>query len=330
MNGGATRRLVQQHLADPGSGWSMGTIGAIAEFVRDPDEPVTSTGDGLVTARGGIRVTVPLEAAALAYETPAGPHDHWNHAVALCLPGPTARQAARASVTELGPDRAALLADDRAGVLFDLGLGTPTVDVCVRTADHALIALLRAAAGTSLFTPGSTLAADLVAAGPHRVFATACGRIEVYAAIPPPQGRSPDGPHTHLLPHLLRTGRTHAATVPVPEGYLPCAHLYPPHPLTDLAGRPRPFDTSRHRAFQGLLARFGDHRQIHAKAATVTAVRAGVSLPPATGPIERAAVAVTLRQLGHIDGPSPTLAAARARHGTPAELLDPDGDRNGG
>ncbi|HEY4005844.1 MAG TPA: hypothetical protein VGM60_11760 [Pseudonocardia sp.] len=50
--------------------------------------------------------------------------------------------------------------------------------------------------------------------------------------------------------------------------------------------------------------------------------------PPTTH--RAAAVAVTLRQLGHIDGPSPSLAAARARHGTAAELLDPDGDRNGG
>ena len=221
MVGDTVDRLVEEYLDDPEAGWSMGTRGAIAEFVRDPGEPVTRAAGSVVTDRGGIRLIPPAGVQPVAYETPAGPRDDWNHAVALCLPAGAARCAARTEVTELGPDRSALRAGDRSAVLFDLGLGTPTVDVCVRTADPALLELLRAAAGSALFADGGRLAGRVAAASPHRVFATACGRVEVYAAIPPADGRSPDAPHTHLLPRLLRAapGRpAHPPTVPIQAG----------------------------------------------------------------------------------------------------------------
>jgi hypothetical protein len=372
MVGDTVDRLVEEYLDDPDASWSMGTRGAIAEFARGAGEPVTRAPGAAVTDRGGIRLAPPPGVRPVAYETPAGPRDDWNHAVALCLPAEFARCGARIQVTELGPDRAALRPADRASVLFDLGLGTPTVDVCVRTADPELLALLRAAAGAALFADGGRLAGLVASASPHRVFGTACGRVEVYAAIPPVDGRSPDGPHTHLLPHLLRTvpGRpAHPPTVPIPAGLVSCAELYPPHPAQDLLGRPLPFDAARHRAFQLLLERYGDAGQRRLKADTVRAVRAGrvpgaASAPAgsdgargrraeagstagmATDPAGRAAVAVALRQLAHWATPetgdpvpgsasAPVLdsvldpAWAEHRH-PPAELLDPDGDRNGG
>ena len=96
-------------------------------------------------------------------------------------------------------------------------------------------------------------------ANPHRVFISRLGRIEVYQPIPPPSGKSPEGPHTHVLPRLLKSGRTHPATEPVPEGWIPCAHLYPPHPARDGLGEPR---AVRRRApsmhFRQMMAACGD------------------------------------------------------------------------
>ncbi|MEJ8280988.1 DUF6925 family protein [Pseudonocardia spirodelae] len=320
--------LLDAHLADPHAGWSMGAPGAIAEFVRTPGEPARTGPDTVVTGRGGIRVAPHPALRPVAHRTPVGPHEHWNHAVALCLPAAAARGPGRTVVTVLGPDRDALRPADRGAVLVDLGLGLPTVDACVRTADPDLRALLEGAAGGPL---DGALTAALVAAGPHRVFTTALGRVEVYAAIPPPDGRSPDGPHTHLLPHVLREGRTHAATVPVPAGYLPCAHLYPAHPLTDLTGRPIPFDPVRAAAFDRLLDRFGDPGQREVTTRVVRAVAAGEppGPRPATAP-GRAAQAVALRVLAVAGGADPAvLDAWRGRTGE-RDLLDPDGDRNGG
>ena len=98
----------------------------------------------------------------------------------------------------------------------------------------------------------------ILATNPHRVFLSRLGRIEVFQPIPPPDGKSPDGPHTHVLPGLLRHRRTHAATEPIPDGLVPCAHVYPAHPAKDGMGQPRPFDRARHDAFQAILRSYGD------------------------------------------------------------------------
>jgi hypothetical protein len=337
--------LIAGYLDDPDAGWSMGTPGAIAEFVRLPGEPAWRLDDGVVTGHGGIRISAPPGCRALAYQTPVGPQDHWNHAVALCLPehsallnhGARPEHSARIGsatvVTEIGPDAEPLRPQDADAVLFDLGLGTPTVQACVRTTDPDLLDALRAACGTPLFAPGSTIAARLVVAGPHRVFRTALGRIEVYTAIPPRGGRSPDGPHTHLLPELLRAGRTHQATVPVPAGHLPCAHLYPAHPLTDVTGRPVPLDAGRFVAFERLLDRHGDPDQRRLDAAVRAAVTAGDGpdrVPRPGDPPGRAALTVALRKLAHTGATPAVLDRWRRTDPGLGDLLDHDGDRNAG
>jgi hypothetical protein len=59
-----------------------------------------------------------------------------------------------------------------------------------------------------VFEPGNPAMGMILAANPHRVFISRLGRIEVYQPIPPPSGKSPEGPHTHVLPRLLKSGRT--------------------------------------------------------------------------------------------------------------------------
>ena len=140
-------------------------------------------------------------------------------------------------------------------------------------------AQLRAHAGRAVFEPGNPAMGMILHANPHRVFISRLGRIEVYQPIPPPSGKSPEGPHTHVLPKLLNSGRTHPATEPIPDGWIPCAHLYPPHPARDGLGEARPFDAARHDAFQQMMAACGDPETLAIKRRVVDAVRAGQ--PPA-------------------------------------------------
>jgi hypothetical protein len=111
--------------------------------------------------------------------------------------------------------------------LFDLGLGILQMDACVPVNDPAIVAALRGCTGKSVFALGNDAMGIMLAANPHRVFVSRSGRAEVFQPIPPPDGKSPDGPHTHDLPKLLSHRRTHATTEPVPEGCVACAHLYP-------------------------------------------------------------------------------------------------------
>ena len=255
----AVTALLREALADPGTAWGLGSFGAIAEFMRDPDEVVTALPDvrlGMATERGAIALTVRSDLRPVAYETAVA--SGWNHAVALCLPDDACAMSRRGVVTELGPDREAARQQDRDAILFDLGLDLLAVDACVRTRDPEAIACLRSGVGRPLFDHQNPIGRQLVAMSPHRVFLARVGRVEVYAPIPGPGGTSPEGPHTHVLPKLLRSGRTHAATTPIPAGWVPCAGIHPAHPYKDMMGRRIAFDAARHAAFQVLLDRWGD------------------------------------------------------------------------
>jgi len=168
----------------------------------------------------------------------------------------------------------------------------------------------------------------ILAANPHRVFVSCLGRIEVYQPIPPPGGKSPNGPHTHVLPKLLAHGRTHAATEPLPDGWVPCAHLYPPHPLRDRFGQRHSFRRERHDAFQTVLARYGIADRIELKRCVVASVMAGrgpEAISVADDRFARATVRVALRQLRAMDRQSATLFAWLSAYDRlePSEEEDP-------
>jgi hypothetical protein len=190
----------------------------------------------------------------------------------LCLPEKMAHTGARTVVTELGPDADAIRPQDRGAILFDLGIGKPQSEICVRTADPRTLASLREACGKPLFGHGHGVAALMPALSPHRVFRSKVARVEVYQPIPPPDGKTPEGPHTHVRPNLVKHRRSHAATVPVPAGWLPVLWLFPPHPLQHASGVATPFDVARYEAFQSLLQRFGDCDALAGKQATSEAM----------------------------------------------------------
>ena len=311
--------LIADQLADPEAQWSLGTFGAIAEFMRDADEPAELVREepvaAVVTPRGGIRIEARPGLRPVAFETITT--QSWSQRVAFCLPERESAMNRRAVLAELGPDPRALRTQDSDGILFDLGLGVLQVDCCVRTGDAELIKGLRAQAGRSLFEAGNPAMALILRHSPHRVFMTRAGRAEVYQQIPAPGGTAPEGPHTHVLPKLLARGRTHAATEPIPKGWVSCAHLYPPHPLRDGHGRARPFDGARYAAFQRLLSRHGDIEHVHLKRNVIKAINAGAGPEAIAMPADRfaqASIRVALRQLKASSGTSPELAAWFAAH----------------
>jgi hypothetical protein len=226
--------MLRAHVADPTSSWSLGTFGALAEFHRNATEPARLSADALTvaTGRGAMRIHPHPEAAALAYEAPAGDREHRRRGLVVYLPERYARRAQRRVLTEIGPDHDAIQPRHRVFPLFDLGLGAPHVDAFVRVHQRDLLPVLRAALGRPLLEPGNAALGALKAQGPQRVFVSELGRIEVYQPIPAAGASSPEGPHTHLLPELLALGRTHAADVPLPAGCLPCLYLHPSDPFT--------------------------------------------------------------------------------------------------
>ena len=311
--------ILAEQAADSEVAWSLGTFGALAEFMRDADEPVALARDdgaaSAVTPRGGLRIARHSDLRPIASESPTT--ESWSHRVALCLAEAQCAMSGRTAFTEVGPDREALREEDRAGVLFDLGLGALHADFHVRSSDPDVIAALRVFTGQSVFSPTSGAMKVILAANPHRVFVSRLGRIEVYQPIPPAGGKSPTGPHTHVLPKLLAHGRTHSANEPLPPGWIPCAHFYPPHPAREPFGLHRPFQAERHVAFQVLLKRYGDPQRLALKQHVIDSVMSSgepTAIVIGDDRFARATVRVALRQLRASDPAASALAAWLSAH----------------
>ena len=259
------QRLLADYARQPEAAWVCGGFGALAEFTFDAGEPVVFADAGAVgaaTARGAFHLAPAAGVRAVAYETLSKTARGWGQGLVLCLPRDSARIGERTVVTELGPDHEAIRPQDRSAILFDLGIGKPQSEICVRAADPKTIARLRDVCGHPLFShAAAALLADMPVLSPHRVFRSAVARVEVYQPIPPPDGKTPDGPHTHVKPQLVIHRRSHAATVPIPPGWLPVLWLFPPHPLA------QQFDRARYDAFQDLLRRYGEPATLEGKAA---------------------------------------------------------------
>jgi hypothetical protein len=319
--------LLHAQIADADTQWSLGTFGGIAEFSRDRGEKVrltqSATGAAAVTARGGIAIELSDSCRPFAIEciTKAS----WSQRVALCLPARDCAMNRRTVLTELDVDRDALQPEHRGSTLFDLGLGALQADLCVRLDDHNTVAQLRSHCGRSVFDPANPAMGLLLETNPHRVFISRIGRIEVYQPIPPASGKSPDGPHTHVLPKLLKSGRTHAAIEPIPGGWIPCAHLYPGHPVSDGDGL---FDAARHDSFQRMIESFGVSDSLAIKRRVVDAIGSGE--PPSNLAITldrhgRTGVRITLRQLKAAGKASPILRAWLAEFDY--AVVEEDGDQ---
>jgi hypothetical protein len=318
---------------NPETQWSLGTFGGIAEFMRDSNEPVTITRNetsfSAVTARGGVRIEPRDDLRLFASESTT--RESWAHRIALCLREDQCAMNQRTVLTKLGPDTQAIRPEDCTGILFDLGIGALQSDLCVRIADADVVAALAPYVGRPILEQGNPAMGIILKANPPRVFISRIGRVEVYQPIPAANGKSPEGPHTHVLPNLLAHRRTHAATEQIPDGFVPCAHLYPAHPVHDALGHSLPFDAARHASFQTLLRSYGDPEFFALKQRVVEAVGAGEdpSVVKVTDKrFARANVRVTLRQLKAANVDSPSLEAWMASHERPGEVEEVDEERH--
>jgi hypothetical protein len=143
--------------------------------------------------------------------------------IVLALPRSEAKSFPGEGLVCLGPDRDAIREGARDEILYDFGLGRRSAGFGIRTACPDLIARLDGANGLDWRQFLPSIGTDIQRASPTRVVRNAIGRIEVFTTIPPPNGKSPAGPHTHLLPAYLIEGSDVPSKIDMPEGYVACA-----------------------------------------------------------------------------------------------------------
>lgn len=292
--------LLAELASDPDNGWNIGRFGAVGEFVRDPDEPATivQTPERLeiTTARGALRIAPQEPLAGIAWDSLSADGETWSHAVAFCVPQPP---TSHSTVAALGSDVDAILPDARTHLLFDLGVGAGAVRMALRTDDAALIAALGQAEGRPLSASPAVLP-EVLRAQPHRVLMSPAGRIEVFQPIPPADGKSPAGPHTHLLPKLLAKDRIHSANTPVPDGLQAVLTVHPRSPWRDSRGQHHPFDPDADAQFLQLADRFGLAEDAVVRETLLAEIESGLAPEAAAWPDTRrgrTAARIALRRL---------------------------------
>jgi hypothetical protein len=227
LAGRALAERLLQTAHDPSTTFAIGVQGAVAEFMRAPADRAIVKGDAdrlLVRSKlGALRLDLEPWVRVFSFG-PEGLPDE----VVLTVDRSRLTSAA-CTLSELGPDRDAVRKPERSALLFDLGLDRPTVRFCVRTDDPELIAALRGCVGQPWPEAAPALVPLLLERHPQRVVVSPLGRIEVRQPIGLRDGRpeTPVGPHTHLLPELLRTGRDLAPGRDLAAGYAPAASLFP-------------------------------------------------------------------------------------------------------
>lgn len=326
---------LRAHLDDHGCSWSIGGYGAIAEFHWLPDDTSPTCSDAsrhpsshpssdggeclsVATGAGALELRLPDDVVAYAYQGLSRHPERWLQGVSLCLPWRRARRAVRNRVTELGPDRGAIRVADRDALLFDMGLGLPHVDACVRSSDPRLLECLRAACGRSLLAHGNPLMSILKQASPHRVFVSEIGRVEVYQPIVQPGARpaTPLGPHTHVLPRLLAARRANADDHDAPPYHRACAYLYPRHPLMNSLGHRKPYDRDAHARFAKLMRQWGDADFVAEKERAREAMRARADAGDYRPPTDRKgrdALRIAIREHAQEGGDARVLSDWRTR-----------------
>lgn len=185
--------LVGASLGDGIGTWAIGVVGAVGEWFPDPSCVVTRpSADEFVASTDTATLRLRIPVATRAY-------------VGRRRDGTVARMVLAAPpipVSGVVNDRG----DDGNGRLVDLGIGIGSCSFMIRV-DDALHRLVAPHLGRPWQELMANVGGEIVAASPPRVVTTNLAEVEIRAPIPPPDGRSPEGSHTHLLPAELELGR---------------------------------------------------------------------------------------------------------------------------
>ncbi len=217
------KRWIISTLTERKGTWVTGVPGAVAEFPVRPERPIEiDVNDAAIEAQATdahLRLTLHDKLRGFVFAS-GGP-------IVLALPRNRATLPHVQGFTPLGVDRDAVGSRHGTHELFDLGLGRQCCRFMLRASSAAFASMMRRHEGKALEPLLRDAGAAILQESPHRVVESALARIEVFTRIPLIGENSPEGPHTHLLPSFLESGRELPLDLAIPVFACPIAIYYP-------------------------------------------------------------------------------------------------------
>lgn len=249
------KNLILESANKPSTSWAIVRNGIVAEFSIVPGDDVKTSFKGnklhIKTQRASLSLEFDNSISAIIAESGAHGCSPWTQNIYLTIPSEHAQMAGRDKLTFLGDFNE----DSVAGKLWDLGVGNKTVDAYI-IADSDTHHLLKHKEEQNILNDPKFLR-ELVQHSPIRFFKSKFASILVKQKIPLSESDENDGPHTHLLPSLMKNKKRFLS--PVPENVEPIIQVSPFVSVIDGNGQFYKWGGFDNDKFQKLLQKHGDN-----------------------------------------------------------------------
>jgi hypothetical protein len=254
--------LIIQSASKTDSSWAIVRDGIVAEFSVVPgDKPSVSFENNILridTHRATLCINFDESIDFIVAESGAHGCSPWTQNVYLCVPKQDAKMSCRDKLTYLGHYKD--VQDE--GELWDLGVGNKTLDACIIAKDEQTNQLLKQKEGKYIIDDPNFLR-ELVIHSPTRLFKSKHAYIIVRQKIPREGEDEVEGPHTHLLPHIIKSGKHF--DVPVPKTMIPVLQTNPFGSVIDGNGDFHKWNGFDEDKFQRFLEKYGDQGYVSLK-----------------------------------------------------------------
>ncbi len=218
---GRIAEFVAESLDKKTGTWAVGCYGAGAEFGCAHDEPcgISISGNKItaLSERGGLQLTIDENVRALRL---CADHASGGYCgIFLTVVNARANLPVTTSLTPLGRDEGAIRPDGRSEHWFDIGLGRADLRFGMRTADNELRKWLNQASGLPLTDLLQAAGSMILTHCPARIVESPIGRAEIFPSNPRPGEQLTTGPHCHLSPEPLASGRSTPPGIDLPPVY---------------------------------------------------------------------------------------------------------------
>jgi hypothetical protein len=255
--GSSIKQLLQNSSTDKRSNWAIVRDGAVAEFSVTRGELAQQKFDydtktlTAITKRGILEVQMIDTLVAIVAENASYKCSPWTQNIYLCIPMKESELPMRNKLLRLGEYRK----EDVNGIIWDLGIGHRDFQAKIIVNKDSLHYHLKQKEGKNIIDD-SKLLRTIVEFSPYRLFNTKFASILVKQRIATNQDEV-DGPHTHLLPHIILDKINFPN--PVDEGLSSQIQVDPFGGAIDGGGKYKEWNGFEKDEFQQLLKIYGDN-----------------------------------------------------------------------